>query len=214
LVSCCISLSKNDPRNHTKRARNNVSCDFVDCLTSHEDFKLGRHPVLKAKGLSFAQKHYHRLTLEISGRSLQADDPVAFRHLENAYKTRNSVVHNGELSYRDPSGAKVLVTRSTANDFFRGCERAIDGSEIFLERLGYFQFVRCGGLRSPSRSGYCLSTKLPSSRATVLMKHRDDCSGFRVVYEINGIWKLVKQGAAHIFIDDWKPKRVISDVLK
>lgn len=85
--------------------------------------------VLKAKGLSFAQKHYHELTLQISGRSLQADDPVAFGHLENSYKTRNSVVHTGELSYRDSSGTKVSVTRSTANDFFRGCERAIDWIE-------------------------------------------------------------------------------------
>lgn len=85
--------------------------------------------VLNSRGLSFAKKRYHKATLQISRRSLQADNPVAFDHLENAYKTRNSVVHGGELSYKDPSGIKVLVKRSTANDFYLGCERAIDWIE-------------------------------------------------------------------------------------
>ena len=48
----------------------------------------------------------------------------------------------------------------------------------------------------------------------MLMKHRDDRNGFRFVYEINGVGELVKQSAAHIFSDEWKPKRVVGDVLK
>lgn len=36
-------------------------------------------------------------------------------------------------------------------------------------------------------------------------------SGFRFVYEINGVWEFVKQSAAHIFIDDRKAKRTIGN---
>jgi len=46
------------------------------------------------------------------------------------------------------------------------------------------------------------------------MKHRDDRRGFRFVYEIDGIWKLVKQSASHFFFYNWKPKRRLRDVFE
>jgi hypothetical protein len=85
--------------------------------------------ILNMKGLTFAQKHYHRLPLELSNRSLLSDDPNAFEELENTYKTRNSVVHTGELVYNDSSGTRISVIRSTAVEFLESCEAAIDWIE-------------------------------------------------------------------------------------
>lgn len=79
---------------------------------------------------SFAQKRYDDITRLAIGRSLKAENPIAFTLLENAYKTRNSAVHNGELKYNDNALSKeIWVTRSMANEFFRGCESAIDWIE-------------------------------------------------------------------------------------
>lgn len=83
--------------------------------------------ILGAKNHSFAERRFHQLTLHIDGRSLKTDDPSAFGLLEKAYWTRNSLAHSGELAYKVPgTGTVNTVTRSTANDFFRGCERAVD----------------------------------------------------------------------------------------
>ena len=85
--------------------------------------------ILKRKN-SFAEKRYNQLTLRISGRSLKTDDVDSFGLLENAYRTRNSVAHSGELAYKDsPVGKTITVTRSMANDFYRGCERAVEWIE-------------------------------------------------------------------------------------
>lgn len=76
---------------------------------------------------SFAERHFHLVTFHIDRRSLKTDDTAAFELLEKAYRTRNSLAHIGELAYKDSlSGAAVMVTRSMANDFFRGCERAVE----------------------------------------------------------------------------------------
>ncbi len=79
---------------------------------------------------SFAEKRYNQLTLQVSGRSLKTDDPDSFGLLENAYRTRNSVAHSGELAYKDSAvGKTITVTRSVANDFYTGCERAVEWIE-------------------------------------------------------------------------------------
>jgi len=79
---------------------------------------------------SFAEKRYDEITRFAVGRSLKAENPSAFALLENAYKTRNSIVHNGDLKYYDSiSSREILVTRSMINEFFRGCETAIDWIE-------------------------------------------------------------------------------------
>lgn len=79
---------------------------------------------------SFAEKRYDEITLFAVGRSLKTENPSAFVRLENAYKTRNSVVHNGELKYYDSmSSQQIRVTRSMINDYFRSCELAIDWIE-------------------------------------------------------------------------------------
>lgn len=86
--------------------------------------------ILGAKKYSFAERRFNQLTLHIDKRSLKIDDPDAFDLLEKAYRVRNSVAHNGELAYKDPSSGMVIpVTRSMANSFFRACERAIDWVE-------------------------------------------------------------------------------------
>ncbi len=78
----------------------------------------------------FAEKRYDEVTQFAVGRSLKVENPSAFALLANAYKTRNSVVHTGELKYYDSiSSQEVPVTRSMINDFFRGCETAIDWIE-------------------------------------------------------------------------------------
>jgi hypothetical protein len=88
--------------------------------------------ILKAKKQSFAERRYHRLPLHIDNQSLKADDPDAFDLVEKTYRTRNSVAHSGDLSYKDPvTGNRVVVTRAITINFFRGCERAIS----WIERL-------------------------------------------------------------------------------
>jgi hypothetical protein len=85
--------------------------------------------ILRRKS-SFAERRYHQLTLQISGRSLRADDADSFSLLEDAYRTRNSVAHSGELVYKDSAvGKTITVTRSMANEFYRGCERAVEWIE-------------------------------------------------------------------------------------
>jgi hypothetical protein len=80
--------------------------------------------------ISFAQKRYDEITQIAVGRSFKAENLSAFALLENAYKTRNSVVHSGELKYYDSlSSQEIAVTRSMINDFFRSCETAIDWIE-------------------------------------------------------------------------------------
>jgi hypothetical protein len=86
--------------------------------------------ILRMMNLSFAERHFHLLTLHIDNRSLSVDDPDAFDLLKKAYMTRNSLAHTGELAYKDPaSGNIITVTRSMANDFFKACERGIDWVE-------------------------------------------------------------------------------------
>lgn len=86
--------------------------------------------ILNERNQSFAERRFHHLTLHIDNRSLKTDDPGAFDLLEQAYKTRNSLAHSGELSYKDrASGNLITVTRSMANSFFRACERAVDWVE-------------------------------------------------------------------------------------
>ncbi len=79
---------------------------------------------------SFAEKRYHSVTQHIVGRSFKAEDSDSFKLLEKVYKTRNSVVHVGELRFQDSTSLQtVLVSRSMVNDFFRACERAIEWME-------------------------------------------------------------------------------------
>jgi hypothetical protein len=79
---------------------------------------------------SFAQRRYHDITLHVVGRSFKTDDFGAFTLLENAYKTRNSVVHAGELKFHDSASSQITVaTRSIINNFYRGCEAAVDWIE-------------------------------------------------------------------------------------
>jgi hypothetical protein len=83
--------------------------------------------ILAAKKQSFAERRFHRVTLHIDGRSLKTEDADAFGLVEKAYRMRNSLAHSGQLAYKDPATrTTIVVTRSMANDFFRGCERAVD----------------------------------------------------------------------------------------
>ncbi len=85
--------------------------------------------ILKRK-VSFAEKRYNQLTIQLSGRSFKAEDVNSFSLLENAYRTRNNVAHSGELVYKDLRlGKTIAVTRSIVNDFYRGCERAVEWIE-------------------------------------------------------------------------------------
>ena len=80
--------------------------------------------------ISFAQKRYDEITHFAVGRSLKTENPSVFTLLENAYKTRNSVAHNGELKYYDSIlSQEISVKRSMTIDFFRSCETAIDWIE-------------------------------------------------------------------------------------
>jgi hypothetical protein len=92
-------------------------------LAGHKQVK----KILDATNQSFAERRFHWLTLHIDNRSLKAEEPDAFDLLEKAYKTRNSLAHSGELTYKDPAtGNLITVTRGMANNFFRACERAVD----------------------------------------------------------------------------------------
>jgi hypothetical protein len=79
---------------------------------------------------SFAEKRYHDIPQHLTGRSLKTEDAASYTLLENAYKTRNSVVHTGEMKFRAGTPPTITVaTRSMINDFFRGCEVAVDWIE-------------------------------------------------------------------------------------
>jgi len=81
--------------------------------------------VADRRGHSFAERHYHLVPSYIETRSLQTEDPAAYDLLEKAYRTRNSLAHAGELTYKD-SGNVIVVTRPMVNDFFRAGERAVE----------------------------------------------------------------------------------------
>jgi hypothetical protein len=79
---------------------------------------------------SFSEKRYDEITQLAVGRSLKVENDTAFALLDNDYNTRNSLVHSGQLKYHDRTASQeIVVTRSIINDFFRGCETAIDWIE-------------------------------------------------------------------------------------
>jgi hypothetical protein len=66
------------------------------------------------------------MTNEVDRRSLKRDDLPTFELLEKTYRTRNSLVHAGELGYRDSRRQLVPVDRHQVNRFWEACERALD----------------------------------------------------------------------------------------
>jgi hypothetical protein len=83
--------------------------------------------IIAAKKQSFAERRFHLVPLYIDGRSLKTEDAAAFSLVEKAYRTRNSLAHSGQLAYKDIVSRKMIdVTRSMANEFFGGCELAVD----------------------------------------------------------------------------------------
>ena len=59
-----------------------------------------------------------------------------------------------------------------------------------------------------------LSTRLPSTRSAMLMKDCDDRDGFRIVYEIDRVGKLVKQRTTRVFFNNRKHQRAVRDVFE
>lgn len=74
---------------------------------------------------SFAVKRFDAVPLHVQGRSLKAEKPTVFADLERAYRTRNSVVHAGALSY-DDQGRPQSVDQRRAFEFLRSCIEAVD----------------------------------------------------------------------------------------
>jgi len=57
--------------------------------------------------ISFAEKHFHRLTNLISHKSLRTEDPEIFATIEEMYKLRNIIVHQGGYSGAETSSIKT-----------------------------------------------------------------------------------------------------------
>lgn len=77
-------------------------------------------------GKSFATKRFDLVPTHLQSRSLNVDNSGAFSLVESAYRTRNSVVHAGALSYADATGAIQPVDQRRAFDFLRACTEAVD----------------------------------------------------------------------------------------
>lgn len=104
-----------------------VSTRYIERKNMNDDLRVKQ--VLSTKQ-SFATRCFHEVTLHIDGQSLKTQDLNTFNLLEKAYKTRNNLVHKGGLVYKDVvSGMTTIVTRFMANDFFRGCEHAVEWIE-------------------------------------------------------------------------------------
>jgi hypothetical protein len=56
--------------------------------------------------------------------------------------------------------------------------------------------------------------RFPGPGLAVLMEQCDDRDAIRLVYEVDGIRKLMKQSAAHVFFDNRKVNRIIRNVFE
>jgi hypothetical protein len=81
--------------------------------------------ILGREGVSFAEKRLHSLPKHISGRSLKQEEPDAFEDIQNMYRARNSIMHEGELRYRK-SAEWVSVDHRTAGRFVQSGWKGID----------------------------------------------------------------------------------------
>jgi hypothetical protein len=80
----------------------------VACETASEEYlrrKVRRRDkevkaILGARNLSFAEKRFDRVPALIEKRSLREEAPGAFEGIEDLYRARSEIMHNGVLRYR------------------------------------------------------------------------------------------------------------------
>lgn len=77
-----------------------------------------------SKRISFAEKRFHRITDYLSGRSLQREIPHVYRRIENLYRTRNKVAHEGR-AYFEEGGQTINVDQELTATFLEAAEKTI-----------------------------------------------------------------------------------------
>ncbi len=80
--------------------------------------------VLGTRNTSFAERRFHLLTQHFSQGSLKNDDPGTFELVEQLYRTRNNIAHEGLLYFKD-SGTPVDVDAKKAGEHLFAAERAL-----------------------------------------------------------------------------------------
>lgn len=92
----------------TSRLRESIVSMAMACEVASNDFlqRAGRANDAQVKQIlrssrSFAEKRFHAIPLLISGRSLQVEKATTYTVIENVYRTRNNVVHQGKCVYAE-----------------------------------------------------------------------------------------------------------------
>ncbi len=79
---------------------------------------------LSCRDHSFAERRFHYVPLLADERSLKDEDPGTFEGVEDMYRTRNAIMHEGQLGYRD-EGRWVQVNQLRAVEFLSASREGI-----------------------------------------------------------------------------------------
>lgn len=120
----------------TERLREATVSMAMSCEVAANEFlrrynKLDDPQVKKIRNsrVSFAEKYFDRICTIVAGRSLKIDDPETFKLVENLYRARNNVVHQGRCYYRSDSGAEITVDEKLGSKFLQATETTLDWLE-------------------------------------------------------------------------------------
>jgi hypothetical protein len=80
--------------------------------------------ILRMK-VSFAEKRFKLVTEAIDNRSLLSDDAASYESIKDLYRTRNSVEHEGILTFKSDDGVVVEVDQERALKFLAACESGV-----------------------------------------------------------------------------------------
>lgn len=120
----------------TERLREATVSMAMSCEVAANEFlrrhnKLDDPQVKKVRNstASFAEKYFDRICTIVAGKSLKTDDPETFKLVENLYRARNNVVHQGRCYYRSDSGAEITVDEKLSSKFLQATETTLDWLE-------------------------------------------------------------------------------------
>lgn len=117
----------------TERIREATVSMAMSCEVAANEF-LRRHSklddpqakkILKSRA-SFAAKYFDRICTIVASKSLKVDDRETFKLVENLYRARNNVVHQGRCYYRSDSGAEITVDEKLISKFLQATETTLD----------------------------------------------------------------------------------------
>lgn len=99
-----------------------ASTRYIDKASDKDRSKVD---TIESKRNTFAEKRFHLIPSEVSGRSLQLEDKATYLDIKNAYKARNKVAHEGR-AYFMADGTEVLVDVIMCYAFINSAKKGID----------------------------------------------------------------------------------------